>query len=120
MSFFKSRALTERFKMNKEFNKTTKDVNALLKKLTPEVQDSANAAEYSKFLNKTLEKAKTFDKSDATYVNYVTKAMKPKVAAKPVDADKATPKRKAVALADGKEDKEKEKDTKKVKKAAEK
>ena len=77
---------------NKDFQVATKELAALVKKLSQEVPESSNAAEYSKFLTKTLEKARTFDKASPAYVDYVAKSMKP---ATPKEKVVATPKRKA-------------------------
>lgn len=104
---------------NKDFAKATKDLTALLKKLTPEVQESANAVEYAKHLNKTLAKTQTFDKTHPSYTNYAAKSMKPKlskeVAPHPATVpttEKATPKRKAEG--EVKKDTESSKKAKKV------
>jgi hypothetical protein len=111
----------------KEFAKTTKEVSALLKTLSTEVPESSNAAEYSKFLQKTLTTAQTFDKSSDTYVDYVARGMKPKKAAVKSQVTeekpkKATPAPKASEETDAKKRKadaapkeEKAKQTKKAK-----
>lgn len=59
-------------------NDSTKELNKLLKQLSVEVPDTSNSAEYIKFLQKTLEKARTFDKSSDQYVDYVNKSVKSK------------------------------------------
>lgn len=84
----------------KQSQQVTKDIGKLLKQLTATVPSTSNAAEYGKFLRKTLEKAQTFDTQSATYVDYVATDMKPKVAktsptasvptAKSADAKKRT------------------------------
>ena len=75
---------------SKQFQCDTKETVALLKKLSTVVPDTSNAAEYSKFLEKTLVKARTFDKESATYVDYVGEAMNRKVKSKKQSAE-ATP-----------------------------
>lgn len=59
-------------------NDTTKDLTKLLKQLSTDVPDTSNSAEYIKFLQKTLEKARTFDKTSPEYVDYVNKSVKSK------------------------------------------
>ena len=97
---------------NKDFQVATKELAILVKKLSQEVPESSNAAEYGKFLTKTVEKARTFDKSSPTYVNYVAKSMKPVTSkVKEVAATVATPKRKADETKDvGKVSKKSKKD----------
>ncbi len=114
---FFSQILAKTSMSNKDFAKTTKDLTVLLKKLTPEVQESANAVEYAKFLNKTLAKAHTFEKTHPSYINYAVKSMKPKLVKEAttttsVSTEKATPKRKAET--DVKKDAESTKKAKKV------
>ena len=59
----------------KEFKATTKETADLLKKLATEVPETSNAEKYSKFLQRTLREARTFDKESPTYVDYVAKSM---------------------------------------------
>jgi hypothetical protein len=53
----------------------TKDLNILLKKLHLNIQHTANSYEYSKFMQKTLLKMKTFDIDDESYIDYGSKAI---------------------------------------------
>ncbi len=77
----------------KEFKAQTKDLTALLRQLSEEVGESSNAAEYGKFLQKTLTAARTFDKADPTHTDYVARGLKPKKEAKKT-AEEAPKKRK--------------------------
>ncbi len=52
-----------------KFDKLQKDIEKELKK-NVSVQTGPNASEYMKFLEKTLEKAQTFNTESPTYVNY--------------------------------------------------
>ena len=61
---------------SKYSSQTTKEISALIKKLTQEVPQTSNAEEYYKFLERTLKNASTFDKSSPTYVDYVAKKLK--------------------------------------------
>ena len=109
---------------NKEFQQTTKETVTLIKKLTAVVPETGNAAEYGRFLKRTQEKAKTFDKADPTYIDYVARGMKPKkdsAAAKPEvkpagEKKKKEPNGEAKRKADGeaKPDKTEPKKAKKV------
>ena len=85
----------------KEFAKTTKEITAVLKKLSTEVPESSNAAEYSKFLQKTLITAQTFEKGAPTYVDYVARGMKPKAKKLEPDTTKKETTTKKKDAADG-------------------
>ena len=66
---------TKNMAVNKEFRSITKETIDVLKNLSNVVPDTSNSSDYFKFLQKTLTTAKTFDKSEVTYVDYVSKAM---------------------------------------------
>jgi hypothetical protein len=108
----------------KEFNATTKELVQLLKKLSGEVPESSNASAYSKYLQKALTNAYTFDKTSPNYADYVARGLKPKKSQQSVaktttapsakqDDEKPTKKR-ATTTVDAVD---KEKPVKKVKKA---
>lgn len=81
-------------------NDSTKELTKLLKQLSADVPDTSNSAEYIKFLQKTLEKAHTFDKTSPTYVDYVNKSVKSKEPSKKFKVqitEEKTEKRKPVA-----------------------
>ena len=63
---------------DKEFTKLVKDISLVLKKVVGESADSPNATELYKFLQKTHTNALTFDKTHATYKNYLELSMKTK------------------------------------------
>jgi hypothetical protein len=86
--------------MAKEFKSTTKELSLLLKKLSDEVPESSNAAEYSKYLQKALSNARTFDKSAPTYIDYVARGLKPKATALPPKEAKKEAKPKAKKATD--------------------
>jgi len=82
-----------------EFDKRTKELENELKK-NKYVQNGPNAGEYMKFLNKTLEKAQSFNTENSNYVNYAIgeKPKGKKNASPPADAVKL--KKKSVVAED--------------------
>src|ERR1700744_4313991 len=84
----------------KEFKDTTKETIALIKKLSDEVPETSNAAEYSKFLQKTLKNARTFDKSSSEYKDYVAESMKVKDKKKDKESDSVTVSSDSVVVVD--------------------
>jgi hypothetical protein len=77
----------------KESKQVTKELVELAKKHeTENVLGTANAAAYSKWLPSAYEKARTFDKSDPNYIDYVAASLKPKEAKATKAADKQSEK----------------------------